>query len=91
MWYEKYENLNAGLFTFENSGKNSGEAPPYADITNDDLYMIEIKGEYGMDKEWKIIGYSESPPFPANGYEAIGIMFENQNDFIKRWWHYSKK
>jgi len=91
MWYEHYKKLNAGLFTFENCGKNSGEIPPYTDITDDDLYIVSIEGKYGMDKEWKVIGYSESIPFPAQSYEAIGIMFENQNDFTKRWWHYPKQ
>jgi hypothetical protein len=90
MWYEKYKKLNPGLFIFENSGKDSGESPPYADITDNDMNMVSIKGMYGMEDEWKVIGYTESTPFPAKGYDAIGIMFENKQDFTKRWWHYPK-
>lgn len=88
MWYEQYKKLNSALFTHDNSAR--GEVPPFVDIRDDDLNTIGMKGMYGMDQIWGVVGYTESVPFPARGYEAIGIMFEDLATFEKKWWHYPK-
>jgi hypothetical protein len=75
------------MFTFENSGNQSGAAPPYRDITDEDLAMVEIKGEYGAAEQYTVVGYTESPPFHARGYESIAIMFEDTQTFEQTWWH----
>lgn len=90
MWYKKYEKLSSSWFNFENSGKRSGFAPPWRVIYKKDLDVKCIKGEHGMNQLYKVLGYTEQPPFPAEGYEAIAIMFESQDDFEKTWWHFPK-
>jgi len=90
-WYEKYKKLNPSLFTWENSGQRLGDAPPYRSRRNDDYYIIDIYGEYGMDQIYKIVGYSENPPFHAKGYPSVAIMFERTDTFEKIWWHYEKE
>ena len=88
MWYGIHEKLSSALFTHENSAR--GEAPPYQEICDGDFDTVRIQGFYGMAEIWKIVGYTESPPFPARGYEAVVIMFEDRKTFEKKWWHYSK-
>jgi hypothetical protein len=87
MWYKKYPKLNSALFTFENSGKRSNDPPPYSLIERGGE-LIDIKDKYSVSG-YKILGYTESPPFPAEGYLAIAVMFENGN-FEKTWWHYPR-
>jgi len=40
-----------------------------------------------MQHCYKILGYTENPPFPAP-YPFVAIMFEDLNTFEKKWWHY---
>ena len=89
MWYKKYKKLNSSLFVYENSGKRKRLPPPYTVINDNDFNIIDIQGKYGIDEEWKIIGYSESFT-PKADYPAVAIMFENTYDFEKVWFHYNK-
>jgi hypothetical protein len=90
-WYKKYKKISSALFNYENSGVKTNLMPPWRDIYDADLNMVDIQGSYGSDKIWRIVGYTENPPFPSNGYEAIAIMFEHQNTFEKTWWHFPKE
>ena len=85
MWFEQYPKLNSILFTAENSGRKIGGVLPY----HQDFNTGEIKGLYGLDKTWKVLGYSLELPFYPETYPAIGIMFENQYNYEKIWWHYN--
>lgn len=86
-WYEKYEKLNSILFTYDNSGKKLNFPPPYKSRRNKEYDTIDIEGKYGMNKLYRILGYSEELPFYGN-YPCVGIMFENLYNFEKIWWHY---
>ena len=87
-WYEKYQKINSSLFTWENSGQRLGDAPPYHCKRDENLYTQDIEGKYGMDKIYRIVGYTENPPFPAKEYQSVAIMFERLDTFEKIWWHY---
>ena len=87
-WYEKHKKLNAALFTWENSGKKLGDAPPYHNVRNDNFDIEGIEGIYGMEKIYKLLGYTEDPAFHAKGYPSVAIMFERQDTYEKIWWHY---
>ena len=89
VWYKIYPKLSSFIFIYENSGKCSSEAPPYNVIyrKGGDLDIEGIKGEWGMDQHWKVLGYTEQPPF-GTSYESVAVMFEDQVTFEKRWWHY---
>lgn len=89
-WYEKYEELNSAMFTWENSGQRLGSAPPYRSRRDEHFNTTDIYGEFGLDKMYKIVGYTENPPFDANGYPSVAIMFEEQTEFFKIWWHYER-
>lgn len=89
-WYEKYKKLNSEMFTRENSGQSLGSAPPYRSRRNKDYKTMDIYGDHGLDKMYKIVGYTENPPFNANGYPSVAIMFEEQTEFFMIWWHYEK-
>lgn len=86
-WYEKYEKLNPILFTYDNSGKKLALGPPYRSRRNDNFDTIDIEGCYGMDQIFKILGYTEEPPYKAQ-YPCVAIMFEDLHNFEKIWWHY---
>jgi hypothetical protein len=75
-WFEKYEQLGSVLFTLENSGKRLGDAPPYRCRRNAEYDIIDIRGEHSMNKVYRIVGYTENPPFFPAGYSAVAIMFE---------------
>ena len=40
-----------------------------------------------MNQIYKILGYTEEPPFYA-AYPCVAIMFEDLQTFEKIWWHY---
>jgi hypothetical protein len=84
MWFEKYEKLSSSLFIAENSGRKIANIAPY----HQDFNTGEIKGLYGLERTWKVLGYSLELPFYPQTYQAVGIMFENQHDYEKIWWHY---
>ncbi len=86
-WYKKYTELPSTLFTYENSGQRWGDALPYRSRRDDNFDVIDIVGDYGMNQLYKILGYTESPPFPAP-YPYVAIMFEESDTFKKIWWHY---
>jgi len=86
-WFEKYAELPSILFTFENSGNRLGDSPPYRSRRDDNFNVVDIVGEYGMSQIYKILGYTESPPFKAR-YPSVAIMFEDLGTFGKIWWHY---
>lgn len=90
-WYEKYEKLDSVLFTWENSGQRLGDAPPYRSKRNKEFDMVDIEGIYGTEAIYKILGYTENPPFHAKGYPSVSIMFERTDNFEKIWWHYEKE
>lgn len=90
-WYEQFDEISSALFSWENSGQRLGNAPPYIDIMDDDSFMVGIKPYVGMDQLFRVVGYTEDPPFPPRGYVGIGIMFEDTTSFEKTWWHYSKE
>lgn len=78
------------MFTWENSGQRMGDAPPYRSRRNEVYETVDICGDHGLDKMYRLVGYTENPPFDANGYPSVAIMFEEQTDFFMRWWHYEK-
>ena len=86
-WYEKYEKLNSSLFSWENSGQRAEAAPPYHAKMNEHFDTIDIEGKYGMDQVYKLLGYTENPPFPTK-YPSVAIMFEDLHTHEKIWWHY---
>jgi len=87
-WYAKYKKLNSTLFTWENSGQRLGDAPPYHEKHDEELNTLDIEGKYGIDQIYKVLGYTENPPFDAKGYPSVAIMFERCDTFEKIWWHY---
>lgn len=70
--------LPSHRFRYENSGRKSGEAPPYSIEENGDLTA--------WFSPYTPIGWIRNPPFKTD-YPAIGIMFEDQ-DFNQIWWHF---
>jgi len=87
-WYNKYKKLNRILFTWENSGRRDGTGPPFYCVRDKDFNTVDIKGICGIDQVYKVVGYTETPPFSPCGYPSIGIMFEDLQTFEKVWWHY---
>jgi len=90
MWYKKYKELNSMLFTYDNSGKKFNLPPPYKNRRNKDFDTIDIEGLYGMDQLYRIIGYTETPPFTTS-YPCVAIMFEDLHTFKQIWWHYERE
>lgn len=93
-WYEKYELLNSSLFTWDNSGNRSGEAPPRGTKRDEDYNTTDLKEpecyEY-RQKDFEPLGYTENPSFHARGYKSIGFMFLDKTNNDKIWWHYPKE
>ena len=78
-WYEKYPKLNHALFTVANSGNAQHMVCPYG--VRDGELRTYIN-------HWKIVGYTLNPPFCAGDFEAVAIMFEDETDFEKLWFHF---
>lgn len=87
-WYEKYDELSPRLFNWENSGQRLGDAPPFHEIRDDDRFVTDIEGVYGMDQVMRVVGYTEDQPFEPKGYKSVAIMFEDLKTFEHIWWHY---
>lgn len=87
MWYEKYPRLSSAKFNYGNSGNSKNLPSPYSEKRIDDE-IVDIEGIYGSDKHFKVVGYTESPPFQPDGYHAVAIMFEDQTSFEFIWFHY---
>jgi hypothetical protein len=88
-WYKQYAELNSASFIVENSGNFLHLPPPYR-LVEVDGEIAQIAGKYGLDKAWRVLGYTEHLPFLAR-YEAVGIMFEDTGNFEQVWWHYPIK
>lgn len=73
----------------ENIGRRVS-APPFKSRRNKDFDTIDIYGAYGMDRLYRILGYTENPPVMAN-YPCVAIMFEDLHTFEKIWWHYEQE
>lgn len=86
-WYEKYQNLSSARFTYGNSGNSKNLPSPYSEKLVDDE-IVDIKGIWGSEKHYKIVGYTENPPFQPDGYHAVAIMFEDQTTFEFIWFHF---
>jgi len=88
-WYEKYKKLNSQFFQRENSGNSHALSPPFRYLQDSDWNILDIKGIYGMETVYEIVGYTENPIYYAN-YPCVAIMFERKDDFERIWWHYPK-
>lgn len=85
-WYEQYPRLNSAKFTAKNSGARAQLPPPY-DVIYKDGCIVGVEGRWGMEQQWQMVGFTDSPPFPAS-YPAVAILFESTTDFEQIWWHY---
>jgi hypothetical protein len=79
-WWEQYLRLPAIQFTYANSGRHRGDAPPgYFE-----------KGKLVSPFSLAIpIGYTMEPPFQTS-YPSVAILWEMQDTFEHIWWHHEQ-